>query len=763
MMKKALFTTGLVSAIVFLFLLAGCASSPTVSPTPTMQKPSTPTAIATASPQPHYILQRPDFQQLLALVLDIRLQAPQNYTDYNWKNLVGEASLSSLDVLIAGDLHHYYANDLPNATGYIDNIPAAWGDVQVFRNYPSKSLVEILFNHSLPTYLNEHSVHFTDDGTQTFGRFSVKSNLLSEKISQSGEADWLLEINLSSPEILTWLPVHQRQDGKYTVIPNDIEPRYFDPSSSYFFDKSIIMDINNDHKKDAVIIDGYTSRGEHKDISIYTFRNDGFYFLDLVRQFRARSEEYSAEYEIGDHNKDGLLDIQITYPESKPFDCSWWSKTITQFDGEKRTDQTVDGEIPYKPACALASALDSHNPQEIAAFLKWGRANLPKDASPDLRAWIQLRLAMADYAQAKDAQAVQEMAAMDRIVPAGVIQNVVQDARAKSGPSLLKLCETLYSAARNLVERGGFGSQIDYDLAGAISGGSFSFSWPIAEYVCPYYDLVNARLQTIKKDDSPTPAAAFASLGLKLSDLVQADLDGDADPDWLAILGEDTPLLISIYRTNGKWEIYLPGYYQRMPSNLQVKAFDVNGDGQAETLFSYAHTEINGGACPDGKHRFWLQVWDVHATDDSDLLEQDFDCSDQSPLDQLSNQEIINLYLQDKEKGGHSTSIEYPAWAKLHFDEDRIERTILDDVKVLEKAILENKNPAESRTQVETMLKSLPAQDATADVLREQLIYLSGLTYELQGDDEKALAIYLSLIEKNPQSLWSRLAQSRLK
>jgi hypothetical protein len=60
------------------------------------------------------------------------------------------------------------------------------------------------------------------------------------------------------------------------------------------------------------------------------------------------------------------------------------------------------------------------------------------------------------------------------------------------------------------------------------------------------------------------------------------------------------------------------------------------------------------------------------------------------------------------------------------------------------------------------MLKLLPAQDAAADIFREHLIYLSGLTYELQGDDEKALAIYLSLIEKNPQSLWSRLAQSRI-
>ena len=100
--------------------------------------------------------------------------------------------------------------------------------------------------------------------------------------------------------------------------------------------------------------------------------------------------------------------------------------------------------------------------------------------------------------------------------------------------------------------------------------------------------------------------------------------------------------------------------------------------------------------------------------------------------------------------------------AKLHFDEDRTERTILDDVKVLDKVILENTNPTESRAQIETMLKSLPAQDAAADVLREQLIYLSGLTYELQGNNDNALRIYLQLIEAHPDSLWSRLAQSRI-
>ncbi|MBK6325263.1 MAG: hypothetical protein IPF56_04865 [Chloroflexi bacterium] len=47
-------------------------------------------------------------------------------------------------------------------------------------------------------------------------------------------------------------------------------------------------------------------------------------------------------------------------------------------------------------------------------------------------------------------------------------------------------------------------------------------------------------------------------------------------------------------------------------------------------------------------------------------------------------------------------------------------------------------------------------------MMHNRLLYLSGLTYELAGDNNQAVTTYLSLIRQAPNSPWSWLAWARL-
>ena len=774
------FAAGL--GIVFLLGLAGC-NPPKATPSPTAQStltvaiptvtatvditltpsqtvqntPTVPFPTLTTYSQSAYTLQRPDLQQFVSLISAVRAQADQdNYSD-DWKSEVISEGISAQDDFIAADLRRYYADSIPNASQYIDKMPADWDDLF---HAPSKGIYEILFHHSLVDFFNEKQVQFVDKQEQKFTSF----NALAYALGIDGKT-WLIQVDLTAPQwIRSWLTLRKDQDGKYQIIPNDMGIMTLE-FADYSTELITNVDINNDGRDDIVKWEShYSAGGMSQRLFIYTANAQGFSLLDTIYLPKAPpifDEAYQSEYKIGDYNHDGLKDIQITSPEFELFDCRWEKRLIVQFKEAKRTDQTTNGDIPHKPECALARMLNSHQPDEMAYLLAVAKANLKKDASSDLRTWIQLRLAMVDYAQGKDQQAIQALDAIAKIPVKGKggFQKAVQDAYQQAGPFPLRVCEILSEVAEKKERSGGdnFDSDIDIDLA---AFGAYPITiTPIPYIVCPYMDIISARLKTVK-DKTTTADEIFAHLGLQLFPLYQVNFDTDDDPEWIGLLGEDSAKLVFIDRKDDEWRMIEDSAYEEDKSNLQVKNLDVNGDGQGDIILSFAYDLWYAGSCDGGKQRFLLEIFDPKDEYYDAMKTKEFDCTDQSPLDQLSDQEIMKLP-DEADSSPVYQRFEYPSWAKFR-RVDGEELTILNDIDDLEKAVIENTQPEDSRAKIEALLASLPENDTTADLLRERLAYLSGYRYELQGDNEKALAIYLSLIEKNPQSLWSGLAESRL-
>ena len=756
-MKKILFTTGLVFAVVFLFALTGCASAATASPTPTMQKTST----ATASPQPHYTLQRPDFQQLLSLIPDVRDAYQKNEYVETWEQEILFYGSSHMDKLIAEDLKKYDAESIPNAGQYIENVPAEWDDMF---SLPTASIQEILFHHSAIDLFNQKQVRFADkQAPSSFSSFPATAYALD-----ADGKTWLVQVDLPKQNIIYWLTLREDASGKYQIIPNNIATDHLDTSN---FSTKIIstnVDINNDGKNDIVkLASYYFAGGLSKTLFIYSQNDDGISLLAAVHfpsVTPVAAEAHESEYTIGDHNGDGLLDIQITTPRFAIFDCSWEQKLIVQFEGEKRTNQTINGEIPDKPECFLAKSTRSDDPQVVASLVRSARANLKQDASVDLRTWVQLRLAMADSAQGKDAQALQELAAIQKLPQGtGSFQKVVLDAYQQAGSSPLRLCEILNvrSIQKNQDDKD-FDTDIDVDLADL---GAYPLDMtPVASIVCPFRWLVNQRLARQAPGKYPSPDKAFAAVGLQLTSFHQANLDDDADPEWIGLLGTESAGTVFLDQVDGKWRITDEYFQAGWPSDLSVEMQDVTGDGRPDVLLSFAYRGNASEKCSAGKASYRLQILDTSISDEYQrtVFGEDFECAAQSPLKTLSIQDVIGLMKEAENTDDLGRT--YPDWAKYQAGKGEDDRAtdLLDDVDDVENLVLANDQPQETQNKIKTILASMPENDPAADALRERLLYLSGYSYELQGDDEKALVVYLALIEKNPQSLWSRLAQSRI-
>ena len=77
-------------------------------------------------------------------------------------------------------------------------------------------------------------------------------------------------------------------------------------------------------------------------------------------------------------------------------------------------------------------------------------------------------------------------------------------------------------------------------------------------------------------------------------------------------------------------------------------------------------------------------------------------------------------------------------------------------------AIFEGADPAETRAALTQIRDDLPGADPASLLYRQRLTYLIGLSYELEGQKELAVATYLQVILANPDSLWSHLAAIHL-
>ena len=87
---------------------------------------------------------------------------------------------------------------------------------------------------------------------------------------------------------------------------------------------------------------------------------------------------------------------------------------------------------------------------------------------------------------------------------------------------------------------------------------------------------------------------------------------------------------------------------------------------------------------------------------------------------------------------------------------------INDFVTLIEKDILSSNDLPGSRQRLNALLEYVPSDDLDGLAIIHHLRYLVGLSYEIEGKPEEAVAAYLALVSDAPDSMFSWLALTRL-
>jgi hypothetical protein len=232
------------------------------------------------------------------------------------------------------------------------------------------------------------------------------------------------------------------------------------------------------------------------------------------------------------------------------------------------------------------------------------------------------------------------------------------------------------------------------------------------------------------------------------------NLDDDAEQEWLGILDFRRPVFVLI-NDRENWEIQA---FEIPLSGLSVFDVDTYISPYAPELNLLLLFQGEGKYCSSPNTVKWLiEVNPVTMEYDSHYLCDSWTYS-------LDSANDVKRAVDEFTKSSYFDFFDAPDWYyRSDMPENEYERpTILDLISQIEDDVVEQITSDEIEYKITELIETLPVEDPAVQILLPRLYYLRGLSYELDGQEELAVEVYLELIEKYPQSLWGQYAQIRI-
>jgi hypothetical protein len=779
--------------ILFLFLgvmlTSGCASPVTIAaPTPLTTADilvATPTPLPISAPPTAtvtpfvipdipaleaaktYTVQTPDPEKLVEVMFLNLKSYEENVFGGDWDDPVFEAARlneMSIERLLAEDFKRYYPFGIPNAGRFVESKNEKFDGMYFFI---SASRIELLKTGAIQ-FINKEKIRLIDGGKQVFSTFELTAHAIG--IDDDEITKWLIEVNYPGYGLLLHTPIKINDEGFYELIPNDFYPMWPDIID---METNLVSvhDLTGDGKEDIVIYYmSYFAGGMSGSVSIYTWRNNGLYYFDGVRLkgvIPRFGESYRSEYQIADHNQDGRDDILVTWPRFRPFDCAWETQTIYHWNGNERIEEETNTEIPNRPDCYIALALESRDTVEQAHWLEKAKKEL-SPMHPDLEAFLSLRLAAAYAAQGRIQDSQKQLTALDNIKETGVFLEIIRNASEKFDFNALSVCRELYEQAdSSIISDQNFNTEIDGHLA-FFSGYPISFS-PNPNTVCPYWDLLISQLATESIPGNGDPNIDLAAKGYVLS---QAQPVPNQPAAFAGIIDIRQSVLVIMKFQSGFWKIDPVSYLDPLPVSFEIQSYKSPTNEQnlliLLTLADKNQSEDDWYTCKNGKKAYQLMLVSDVAGKLQYEGQRTYRCQNKPPVDLSSESGKAEFVLLVKQCNNCDLINDWhtgPGWYWLeNFPDDTLEvENVFEYIDELENQLVQGDMLEQTRQKIENLVDFLPADDPTVTLINQRLRYLLGLSYEFQEKPEQAIALYLSIIRESPNSLWSWLAWTRLK
>jgi len=783
--------------IILLLLITACSSSrqdpltPEVTPTsrPSLTKPpaTSPTALPSSTPQPTFaptvsqssgsttptatptVTPLPIFDLLAgnANPLHYQLATPEpenlahviiNSNEHLWDGRMGAMPSDSYQQALSNDsaavfrtaifelqVHYTYGLPDPRLAFSIHGHPFIWGDeYSWFMPILQGGIFDLLRDQELYDQ-------------QIIDIENIEAKIFQAELDGDPGIEWLAVANLSQYFLLTWLRIDTLPDGTYQLMPYDPDMFNF---RVYLNDPTLVEgvgDFNSDGLTDILLNAPLYLAGGY---------NYHFYFV----QGSSAGFEVTSEIEAHAFETDGYLGYSVSQPPETehlsltitvPVDLNWGCHydTITTYEwytGDLRS--TEEGaEPPLTAECYLARAVTLRKPlnpdtdipllqQAIALFTEDDPEEIPKIAFAHYRLAVLYAL-RHEYAQAR--AHLEAFLDFNRLTDSELVETVDKDVTGLlSVPRLdpLTLCSWIAGTPYTYFP--------DWSIFTNETAAehAYPFSNEISpRALCPWSQVVDWILESVTVVPGISPANALTSAGLPVITAQSLWLPGWPEPAWLVLLQSDPYNLISYrpWEEENLWKEevwFTPNSGEAIWLNQ-----DITGDGYPEIAFAVPLLD------PSGARTGSYQVSITSMVAEGIILEV-------MTLATIPAGEQFDLaeFLVDQDGDGYvdiavaKAVLWYDALPPLEPADPPIWPTTSEWSDTLRSyamaqsaqdvepealsALFEGADPAETRAMLTQMLQDTQGTDPAASLFRQRLLYLIGLSYEMEGQADLAVA-----------------------
>jgi hypothetical protein len=711
------------------------------------------------------------------LIIHVIAEAGEQKWDSGWLAAEDEPYQQALSTAASAvyraaifEIQYHYPNGLPDPrlAFSIQGNPFTWSpdDYALFLPVLQAGIFDVLQTMELTDHLT------TDTG-------SMEIQVFQAELDGDPGVEWLAVADSSRYYVLTWLRIDTLPNGSYELMPLAADTYNFHIYSSDPVLVEWVGDFNQDGFTDMLLNAPWYFGGTYSHSFLFAQGSTaGFEVISNIEASAFETDGY-VDYTISQPPETDRLILTIIDPSNLNWGCRY--DTITTYEwhsGELRTTQEGT-EPPLTAECYLAKAVTLRNPlnpdtnipllqQALALFTENDPEDIPKIA------FAHYRLAVLYALQHDDAQARDHLQAFldfNRLAGSGLVETAESEVTGlMSAPQLdpLALCSWIASTTYTHFP--------DWELY--INVNSVYHVYPMDNVIappalCPISQVVDWILESVSVVPGISPQNALVSAGLPVVTAQSLWLPGWSEPAWLVLLQFDTYRLVS-YRP---WNEDDPWKEVRAFSSNSGDATwrnqDITGDGYPEIAFAVPVLDTGE------QDTIGYQVSIISMVAEGIMLTV-------SSYDHPATGEQFNLvrFLADNDHDGFAdvavaeVALRYetlpplePAdppvwptnaeWSDMLRAASRAQGTQEAEPEVLS-AIFEGADPAETRAALTQIRDDLPGADPASLLYRQRLTYLIGLSYELEGQNELAVATFLQVILANPDSLWSSLAAIHL-
>jgi len=728
---------------VFLVILIACQP---VTPVPTAIEQVEVTPVSSPAVPIEYELKQPDAKDLLQMIDAVLL------TEKEWDPSVDELNISASDevvlyFLIGHDFERYYLNGFPDADDLIvkDILPWEQGSWRGLGGFSTVLRIALL------EYINKHQAVLESGMLFELPNANIKT--FSMDIDGDDDLEWLVGAEYPDYSLLNWLLMDKQADGMYHLLPSF---EYDWTITIESFPDIIVSDLTGDGIPEISKISySYLAGRVSGIIKVFAWREDQLVEIEAIRLPGSPPVYYGiSEYVIADLNADGITEVHVDSPQFRRFGCEWTKSSVYYLDGRDPAVDVTGEEIPNTDECLIAKALASNIPKERIELYQEAisKFSLEKTSLDEL-AWLRLHLSMAYVAIGDDSNADAQIEILNSMEGDGKFLEYIKNVYASSvNLSPLSFCDALYTSIASQIIPDRIGSDIDADLTHWAYPVDVA---PLADLICPFPEVFANRLDTLNIPITTSPVDALALQGYNLDWTQSLDWDDDSFQEWLGVFQFNQPILVLMDGDNS-WKMEtLELYGSHELSDFETAIYQPDREVEKKVLILFTSDYKFCDSPETGKKLIEIipgtLEYDSWTTCDSVQYSLKTDADVEFALDEFS--QSYSYVIEDA-----------PDWYYLpEFLENTYQqKTILDVVSELEDKVINQTDATEVASELSDLIDSLPVDDLDARKLFPRLCFLRGLNYELSGKKELAVAEYNELIERFPDSLWSRYAQIRL-